>query len=167
MVMMMIVTKSTKKQICETGVQDLLWKMPTKWSLDFFDVLLPLIVVDIRFCLYLVICCVLCYNFADFVQKSIPRALKPIPCISVIFPWSAIFMTEPGNSSTFLNCFETIWWRVLVDHDVWPPIIEIISRHVLVDYVRQAMIIGIISRALAAFPATLATIIEPLGLPEN
>ena len=42
---------------------------------------------------------------------------------------------------------------MLVDHDVWPPIIEIISRHVLVDYVRRGMIIGIISRAQARFPS--------------
>ena len=142
-----------------------------KWVPHFVRIILPLFEADITFCfcsyIFEVIVCVICYNFVDFVQKSIQRVLWPISWISVIFSWSAIFMTEPRNRSTFLNCFETIWWRVLVDHDVWPPIIEIISRHVLVDYVRRAMIIGIISRALAAFPATLATIIEPLGLPEN
>ena len=34
-VMMMIVTKSTIRQNCGTGLQDLLWKLPNNWYLDF------------------------------------------------------------------------------------------------------------------------------------
>ena len=65
-----------------------------------------------------------------------------------------------SSVATFQIAFETIWWRVLVDHDVWPPIIEIISRHVLVDYVRRGWLLELFLGPKPAFPVATA-IMEP------